>query len=416
MKTAQKAAAEPSPARVGMHVRGVVRHDGRVMREATALRAAGYAVTILDFEDDPARPGEEDIDGVHVKHVMKQGWLLPVQGGHRRFFRSLQKFVYTTLQLIRMRSDLYHAHEDNALLACYIAAKWHRKPLIFDAHEFPLAAFEKTRRRALHLLVTRLFTRMMRSCAGIITVSSPIAQEICNLYHVPRVSLIRNIPVYSAPPKSDRLRQFLSLGADVRIALYQGNLQEDRGLETLIRAAAFFGEHIKLVFMGKGIGATQGQLETLIEGEGVGERVKILPPVPYAELLEWTASADVGLITYAPERSLNVRMCLPNKLFEYLMAALPVLASPLDAVAELIRSHDVGRVLSSLAPEDVGSAISAMVDDRAALARLSCNARNAVQHELCWEQESQELLRLYDDVVGIRNEFPIPAQQEVVNR
>ncbi len=86
------------------------------------------------------------------------------------------------------------------------------------------------------------------------------------------------------------------------------------------------------------------------------------------------------------------------------MAGLPVLSSELDAVVDLLHRYDVGRVVSSLTPADVGAAINAMLADRAALARLSRNARDAVQHDLCWEKESQELIRLYYDVIEMRNE------------
>src|SRR5258708_3913955 len=208
----KKSAATPcAPIRVCMHVRGVVRTDGRVMREATALMEAGFAVTILDVEDDLTRPDEEDIGGVHVQHIMKPGWLIPGRSVLWRLMQSARKLVCTTLQLIQMPADVYHAHDDNALAPCYIAARWHRKPLVFDAHEFPLMGLKD--RHWFSVLLTRLFTHMLKYCAGIITVSSPIAQEICDLYHIPHVSLIRNLPVYQEPSKSNRLRQHLVLNS-----------------------------------------------------------------------------------------------------------------------------------------------------------------------------------------------------------
>ena len=92
-------------------------------------------------------------------------------------------------------------------------------------------------------------------------------------------------------------------------------------------------------------------------------------------------------------------MCLPNKLFEYLMAGLPVLASPLDAVADLIRTYDVGCIVPSLEPEMIGRAISAMLADRDALARMRGSALAATQHDLCWESESRRLIELYEDIM-----------------
>src|SRR5205085_10514183 len=111
-----------------MHVRGVVRTDGRVMRAATALVEAGFAVTILDIEDDLTRAVEDDIGGIHVKHIMKSGSLKPVRFGPFRLIRSTQMLVYIRLQLIRIPAHVYDAHDDNAFARSYLEAQWHYKP------------------------------------------------------------------------------------------------------------------------------------------------------------------------------------------------------------------------------------------------------------------------------------------------
>jgi len=170
-------------------------------------------------------------------------------------------------------------------------------------------------------------------------------------------------------------------------------------LDQLIRAAAYLDQNIVIVIMGNGPRDIVSQLETLIIDHEVRDRVKVIPAVPYEELLDWTASADVGLIVYSPDHSLNVQMMLPNKFFEYLMAGLPVLSSRLDAVVETIRSYDVGRVVSSLTPEDIAAAICAMLEDPDALSRMRCNALKAVQQDLCWEKERQQLIHLYYELL-----------------
>jgi len=386
-----------TPFKVCMHVRGVVRTDRRVLRAAIALMEAGFTITILDIEDDLTRPVEEEISGVHVKHIIRPGWLKSVHFWPLRLIRSAQKFINTTLQLLRMPADVYHAHDDNALPACFIAALWHHKLLIFDAHELPLTALND--KHWLMILLTWLFTHMMRRCAGIITVSSPIAQEICSLYHVPNVSLIRNVLPYQPFLKSDLLRQFLNLGPDVRIVLFQGNIDPARELDRVVHAAKFLDPDTVIVMMGRGYGVTPSQLHALIISEEVGDRVKIAPFVPYTELLKWTASANIGLILYSPDSSPNIRMCLPNKLFEYLMAGLPVLSSQLPAIAEVINTYDVGCILSSLEPQDIGTAINAMLAHHDALVRMHYNALNAARYDLSWEKESQHLIRLYKKIL-----------------
>lgn len=134
----------------------------------------------------------------------------------------------------------------------------------------------------------------------------------------------------------------------------------------------------------------------------MSERVKILPPVPYEELLDWTVSADIGLVVYSPDYSLSTRWCLPNKLFEYLMVGLPVLSSELDAVVEVIKTYEVGQVVSSLAPVDIARTINTMLADPVALAAMSRNALNAVQQEFHWGKERQKLLQLYHNVLATR--------------
>jgi glycosyltransferase involved in cell wall biosynthesis len=250
-------------------------------------------------------------------------------------------------------------------------------------------------RRFLQMLFSPLMSYIVPRCAGVIAVSPPIVQRIRQRYHIPEVTLIRNIPEYRVVQKSDRLRSYLGLGSNVRIAVYQGNLQPDRGLEVLVHAAPFLDRNIVVVMMGQDMIGTKGQLEELIECGGWADRVKIIPPVPYDELLSWTASADIGLVVSSPCYSLNIQILLPNKLFEFLMAGLPVLSTPLEAIVEVIQKYDVGQIMSSLGPAEIGKAINTMMADPEALIRMSHNALRAAQQELNWEKEKQHLTHLY---------------------
>lgn len=396
-------AMNQSSVRVCMHVLGAVRTDVRVMREATALAEAGFSVSIIDVEAKSSQTVEEHIHGVCVKHIVSPAWFFSARFKPWFLIKYMLLIIRGIFRLVRSPVEVYHAQDQRALPACYIAAWIRRKPLVFDAHELPLSDEGLKRWHRLHALSERFLAGVLPRCTGIITVSSPIAQEICNRYRVPGVSLIRNIPAYRAVPKGGRLRQYLGLSPDVRIALYQGGMQPNRGLDRLIRSAPFLGPDILIVMMGDSVKETQSQLEELIVSEGVAERVKILPPVLYEELLDWTASADIGLIVYAPDHSPNVRMCLPNKLFEYLMAGIPVLTSKLDAVEEVIETYGVGQVVSSLDPADVGAAITAMLADRVALDRMRRNALYAAQHEFCWEKEKQRLIQFYQNILESRD-------------
>ena len=390
------------PIKVCMHVLGTAPTDGRVMRAATALVEKGYAVSIVDIADKATCQSEEDILGIHMKHVMVSRSFLSTRFNQWTLIRSAQLFVRSMLCLIQTPADIYHAHDEATLPACSIAALLRGKPLIFDAHEFPLFQWPLCEmsilRRCLHELLAILLGIVIPRCAGVLTVSPPIAREIRNRYRGAKVSLVRNVPTYRVVPKCDRLRRLLGLSPDIRIALYQGALMHNRSLDKLIYAASFLEPNIVIVLMGPDDGRTKLQLEALIVSEGVADRVKIIPAVPYSELLDWTSSADIGLIALSPDYSLSIRMCLPNKLFEYLMAGLPVLTTQLDAVSDIVRTYDVGQTVSSFTPADIGAVINALLADGTALSRMQHNALEAVQQDLCWEKESQQLLHVYHEI------------------
>lgn len=391
-----------SGTKVCMHVLKSAQADVRGLRNAITLAEAGCRVSFVDVIGHSVQTSEELIGGVEVKHVSVPEAFFATYFKKWALFWSAFMFLRGLFRLIQTPADVYHALDLPALPACYIAAKLHRKPCIYDAYELPLATHSVTNlnksRYFLKMLLSPILKKIVPDCAGIITVSPPIVEEFRNYYQCQNVTLIRNIPAYKEVSKSDRIRQYLGLDSRVRIALYQGYLQPDRGLDALIYAAPFLERDIVIVLMGEDKVGTQAQLEALIAREGVTDGVKIVPPVPYSELLSWTASADIGLTVYAPDYSKNVQMMLPNKLFEYLMAGLPVLTSELEAITEVVRTYEVGQIVSSLEPRNIAAAINTMLSDRAALGDMHYNALKAAQNSLCWEQESSKLIHFYRDI------------------
>jgi len=378
-----------------MHLQGTARTDARVLREARALRDAGYVVSIVDTDPDTARPRVETFDGITLRHVPKIRWrILPGKLGTAI---SAWRLLYGRVRaLLALGVDVYHAHDANTLFAASLAGLVRRKPVILDAHELPYVEPYFQVRPIQRLFYTTMLRVMLPHCAAAITVSPPIVDEIQRRYGGPRAVVVRNVPPYQPPLASNRLRERLGLPATTRIALYQGNLQGDRALDVLVRAARYLPDNIAVVLIGNG--PSQAALAALIAHEGVGERVRLVPAVSYSELLAWTASADLGLILLSPDFSLNIRYCLPNKLFEYLMAGLPVLTSSLEAVAEVLTRYDAGQVCPSLAPEEIARSITTMLADGVSMARWHANALAAAR-ELNWEVEQTTLLNLYENLL-----------------
>ena len=397
--TAKDSNATRKPYKICMHVTDAAYPDYRVIREATALIEAGFDVSIVDILDERQRPAEEDISGIHLKHMVMPEMFISTRFKPWYLVKALNMIIRGAIHLTRTSTDVYHAHDVKGLPACYIAARLRHKPLVFDSHEIPLDDPNIARWPRLSALAEWVLTRMMPRCTKVITASPLYAREIRNQFHYPEVTAVLNVPTYREIPHSDRLRQHLGLAPDVRIALYQGNIQANRSLDQLVNAAPFLDPGIVIVMMGRAVEETRIQLEELIATKGVADRVKIIPAVPYAELLDWTTSADIGLTIFQPGYTRSIRYCLPNKLFEYLMAGLPVLSSQLDAIAEVLQTYGVGQILPSLTPSDIGASINAMLADSTALAQMRDNALKIVQKEFHWEKEKQKLIQVYDAIL-----------------
>ena len=415
---------------VCLHALIPVQRDVRTRRSAVTLAAAGFTVVVIDVQDDGMQSQSQDgldwpewHDSQHDSQMVRarsdanegtgcvavQHILVP-----RFFARYYSPMNYPLwllfkcwrmlagmIRVIRIPADAYHASDIAALPGCSIAAWLRRKPLIYDAYELPLVdpyfAYGP-HWRLLHAASAFLLRKLLPRCSCIITVSPPLVRALQQRYGGPTATLVRNIPPYHAPQPSDLLRRRLSLPATTKIVLYQGYLQGDRGLERLIRAAKFLAQDVTLVLLGSG--ESRAALEALILREGVSSRVQLVPPVPYGRLLAWTASADLGLIVSPPAYSANVAVFLPNKLFEYLMAGLPVLSTPLEAVAEILDRYQVGRTFASFEPEALAHAINELLADRETLALMRRNALTAAACELRWDVEQRSLLGAYDAVLG----------------
>jgi glycosyltransferase involved in cell wall biosynthesis len=388
------------PARIGrqaemghvcMHVLGYAPTDVRVMREAVALARGGWCVSVVDLDEKGTGQAEETVGGIRIVHS-RVPW--PFSSRHMPWvLQKVGRMLGAGWRLFGQRADIYHAHDITALPFSYLTARWHRRPLVYDAHELPLVDPNVTSRPLLHGISVRLLRALTPYCTAIITVSPQIAREFHARYGGPMPTLVRNMLPYASASHHNKLRERLGCPPNTRIALYQGGLQENRALDVVVRAAKYLAPGNLIVLMGSG--DHQPQIEQLIAQEGVGDTVRLLPPVPYADLLAWTASADLGLILYRQSYSPNVKYCLPNKLFEYLMAGLPVLCSHLEAVADIIQTYDVGQVAPSLEPEALGAVINDMLSDRARLATWGAHAREAAKSHLCWEVEQERVVDLY---------------------
>jgi len=371
-------------------------HDARVEKEAATLIRAGYQVTVVARRINPDLPEEENRDGIQVRRVS----IAPHRPGTpliSRAFKVLGFYARVIRTAFALDADVYHAHDANALPVGWTAAFLRRAKLIYDAHEF-----ERDRNwggsnlpsivRKYWALPERLF---IRRADAVITVSGSIAEALAEIYGIQKPALVRNCPsLYVETSKSDRIRGAVpEIGADQPIVLYQGRIAANRGLRQFIEGTMGIPNAVAVLL---GDGPLRPDLEQWVQEKGWTDRVFFMGYVPQKVVLSYTASADIG-VSLIENVCLSYYYSLPNKLFEYQQAGLPVIASDFPEMSAIVSGYDLGELVD---PDDVPAitaAIHKLLSDPARYAQLRENAHKAAQR-FNWETESRTLLELYNEI------------------
>ncbi|MEE2658554.1 MAG: glycosyltransferase family 4 protein [Candidatus Latescibacterota bacterium] len=360
-------------------------YDFRVYREVQTLLSAGHHVHLIASQFCP-QPLPASWNGVEIE-------LIPVDPGRLR--RSYPDFWKRATDLaFRADADVYHAHDLDALLPAARAARRRGRPLIYDSHELWTEQSSLVGRRGVRGFWCLLERRLIRHVSRIVTVSEPIARRLQERYRPPRpVAVVRNLPPFRGPVASTCVRDALQLSSERPVALYQGGFLTDNGLVQQIEAMATVTNG-DLVLLGGG--PTEPLLRQRIEELRLNDRVHLLPRVPFARLHEYTCSVDLGLCVIRPTGG-SFLWSLPNKLFEYLLAGLPVVAGNTPAIRDVIEKTGAGIVVDPLDPRSIARTLEQLFDAPERRAEMAGAARRSAT-DYCWEREETRLLEVYADL------------------
>lgn len=387
---------EPSRGRhVAMLVRNTYTHDSRVEKEARTLTAAGYRVTVL-ADAGADLPEREWRNGTEVRRVARRWPRIP---GLRFIWHEAR----LARALLSLRPDILHAHDSNTLIPVGWAARRRRVPFVYDAHDLWLGRPRRERSRLYFAISQAFYTLVERwyvsRAAATLTVSDPIARHLERRYRLERVHLVPNYPELTGPVARKELRSLpggASIGTAGPVVLYLGGLMGGRGLEQLV-AALRIAASTQLVLLGQGPLASA--LARRATDSGAGDRLHALAPVRSDEVIDYAASADIGVSPIVPS-CLNYRYSLPNKLFQYMAAGIPVVASDLPQVRDVVEGSRCGLVVDTTRPEVIAAAMERIAGDPDEARAMGMRGRRAVEEQYNWSVAAAALLRAYDSLIG----------------
>lgn len=285
--------------------------------------------------------------------------------------------------------DLVQAHDSPALRAACALARRHGARLVYDGVEVVdgRAVFARgALARALRRCESWYEARLIRRADLVITIGPALQAWMTRRYGIAPPRILRNCREWQPSSRDRRLRELCALPDDARLVLFANSIAPDAGIEVLIDALALLPADVHVALLGPlRDPAYRAALLAHAARRGVEARLHLPPPCRADQVVSMFAGADVGVIPLQNTRA-NHYLALPNRLFEMIMARLPVVVAAFPDLAALVSEHDIGLACACDDPARVAQALEAVLTQarHAALgARLEAAAR-----ELCWEREA----------------------------
>lgn len=398
---------------------GELTHDRRVQREATTLARAGYKVTIAALGSDSANQMNDREDDIRVvswqpdaSKVLPGAWSpfrpeeagLDVgatgRGGRLGWFAAYVRNLRTWGRwAVRSASgtDVWHAVDLTGLAALGLAGIGADPCLIYDSHELFLESGSAARMpRPARWVLARAESRLAQRADGVITVNPSIADELSRRYGVDPV-VVMNCPLLSDVRRPGLMRARLELGGRP-VLLHHGSLSDGRGIRHTIDALRLLPADVALVLLGDGplvpwIREQQGQPD-------LAGRLFWHPAVPVDELLSWVVDADVGVMLFEPTE-LNFLYATPNRLFDCIVAGVPVLASDFPEFRRIVKGEGIGEVCDPTDNRGIADSIGQLLAAPDEFAAMQARARSCARIRYNWDTQAAEMLALYRQVVPV---------------
>ncbi len=350
--------------------------DQRVDKVCNSLKAEGYAVTLIGRKLKDSPNINRTYKTKRFKLFFNKGFLFYAEYNLRLFF-----------YLLFHKKDILLSNDLDTLLANYLVRKLQNKKLVYDSHELFTEVPELINRPKTQKIWLRLEQKILPDLKYCYTVCNSIAMYYQKKYNT-RFSVIRNVPFLEKEEQS--AYQFPFNTQQKKIILYQGALNVGRGLELLINTMQYIDEAI---FVLVGTGDIHATLQKQVEEKKLTDRVKFLGRKTPKELKQITPKADLG-ISLEEDLGLNYRYALPNKIFDYIHAGIPMIVSDLPEMKKIITTYKVGTVVKNRVPKKLAEQLKEML-----LQSKTNYLENLMKakHELHWQLEEKKLMLFFKE-------------------
>lgn len=349
--------------------------DNRVHKVSSFLLHKNFLITVYGRILKDSTPIKRDYRVIRKKHFCNHNFLFYAEYNIRLFF-----------YLLFSKYDIILSNDLDTLPACFFASSIKNIELVYDSHELFSEGPELQGRKFVKGFWKRLERYFLPKIKKAYTVSNAISEYYNNRY-CNKMGVVRNLPLLHKKTQEVTV----NFPTKNKVILYQGVLNPGRGIKLTIKALHFL-DAVDLVIIG--YGKVEADLKKFVVEENMQKRVHFLGRIPHEILSNYTKKADIGIVLEEPLGK-SFEFSLPNKLFDYIHAELPIVAGRLPEIKKVITQYKVGVIIDAYEPKNIADKIQELLNSETLVKNIKENQRRA-KKVLNWENETQKLKHYFN--------------------
>ena len=366
-----------APKKITVSVISDLTTDQRVIRICNTLQQMGFETAVIARSFTNSLPLDEySFKCSRIKCHFRNGIWQYAEFNFKLFWR-----------LLFCKTDYFLANDLDTLVPNYIVSIIRNKKLIYDTHEYftgvPELKNSPLKRKTWKLLEDWIFPKLKTVYTVNRSVQNKYFEEYGN-----NIAVVRNVPV----TENVILYELPESWQNKIILMLQGaGINEGRGGIELLEAMKYLPENYLLVFIGGG-----NQWEYIKNKRiewGLENKVEMIEKLQPAKLKKYTGMAHIAFSLDSFD-DLNCRYNLPNKIFDYIHANVPVIATAIPEVKYIVENYRCGISTDDNSPQTLASTALKMMADKERYVQYKKNCIKAAK-ELCWEKEQEILKEIY---------------------
>ena len=343
--------------------------DQRVDKICTFLHEHDFDVLLIGRKLSDSTPIKRSYKTKRFTLLFNKGVLFYAEFNIRLFFT-----------LLFSKKDVLLSNDLDTLLANFLISKIQYKKLVYDSHELFTEVPELIQRPFVKKCWLTIEKFILPNLKNTYTVSNSIANYYNKKYDT-SFKVIRNFPTHKKTISS----KFPFDINNKKVLLYQGAINVGRGLELAINSMIFLENYILVII---GSGDILNELQEKTKELQLNDRVKFLTKLAPEKLQQLTPLGDLG-ISLEEDLGLSYRYCLPNKIFDYIQAEIPVLVSDLPEMKKIILDYSAGEILLDRNPQALANQIEEFIG------KDFFKGIQRAKQELTWEHEKKKLIPIF---------------------